>query len=183
VRQARARPSIYVRPARDTGTQLDLTCADVRRHMRTIEDCNNESADVPNRMPMSNQFTCHFGCYDTVSRETGIRAIEPRQGYSGCCTREGGQFGALRSSKPRRVVRRRTESTDYPQLGSIDPIRVNRAYYVQGGVHLTGGYVALWLQPFCAVMGLVIVGLAFAVYRSWHFSWGTTNEDRIRRLP
>jgi hypothetical protein len=46
------------------------------------------------------------------------------------------------------------------------------------------GYVALWLQPVYAIMGLTIVAVAFfGLYRPWHWRWGAVSEELNRVMP
>ncbi len=46
------------------------------------------------------------------------------------------------------------------------------------------GYVALWLQPFYALVGVGIICLAYVgIYRPWQLRWGATAEELARRMP
>lgn len=46
------------------------------------------------------------------------------------------------------------------------------------------GYVALWLQPLYAIVGLGIVWLAFfGIYRPWQLRWGATDDEVKSELP
>ena len=46
------------------------------------------------------------------------------------------------------------------------------------------GYVAVWLQPLYAIVGMGIVWLAFfGIYRPWQLRWGATDDEVKSELP